>query len=209
VSALYLYAIVDKPPRAPLANARVARVAGAYVVYDQAGAREANADNLKKHDRVVKRLARSCAAVLPFRFGSVVADRASLRDLLEAIAPAIARELENVRDATQFTLRVYGRAARPARTTASGPGTRFMEARLRAHRVPEIDAVTKATKPFVRAARVQRHDRAPLLASVYHLVPRADVRKYRAALASSAKTLEHVRVDSSGPWPPYAFAELQ
>ena len=84
-----------------------------------------------------------------------------------------------------------------------------MEDRLRAHRVPEIDAVTTATKPFVRASRAQRHDRPPLLASVYHLVPRADVRKYRAALAASSKMLDGVRVDATGPWPAYAFAEIQ
>ena len=210
MSALYLYAIVDRPPSAPLGKQLgVARAGGAHVVFERGGAREPTAANLRKHDRVVKRLTRSCSAVLPFRFGSVVPDRRALGDLLGAIAPAVARGLEDVRDATQFTLRVYGRPVPNRRPKAGGPGTRFMEERLRAHRVPEIDAVTTATKPFVRASRAQRHDRPPLLASVYHLVARADVRKYRAALAASTKTLDGVRVDATGPWPAYAFAEIQ
>lgn len=209
MSALYLYAIVDKPPRAPLGKLSVVRAGGAHVVFERDGQRPATPANIQKHDRAVKRVARSCAAVLPFRFGSVVADRAALASLLDPIAPAIARALEEVRDATQFTLRVYGKAAPRGRAKrGEGPGTRFLNDRLRAQRVPEIDPVTAMTKPFVRAARSQRHDRPPLLASVYHLVARADLRRYRAALATAAETLEGVRVEASGPWPPYAFAEV-
>lgn len=209
MSSLYLYAIVDAPPRVPLGSLSVARAGGALVVYERDGQRAATPANLKKHDRVVKRLARACAAVLPFRFGSMVADRAALTSLLQPIAPSIAHALDQVRDAVQFTLRVYGEAAPPARAAEKeGPGTRFLNRRLRAHRVPEIDEVTAATKGFVRAARVQRHDRPPLLASVYHLVPRGDVRRYRAALRAAAKQLAAVRIDATGPWPAYAFAEM-
>jgi hypothetical protein len=157
---------------------------------------------------VVKRLARSGAAVLPFRFSSVVADRAALSDLLEPIAPAIARTLDLVRDAVQFTLRVYGTPAPRVKSKKGGPGTRFLEERLRAHRVPEIEAVTRATKTLVRASRTQRHARPPLIASVYHLVARGDVREYRTLLGAASKTLEGVRVQATGPWPPYAFAEI-
>jgi hypothetical protein len=209
VSALYLYAIVDKPPKAPLGKLSVARAGGAHVVFERDGGRATTAANLKKHDRVVKRLARSCAAVLPFRFGSVVADRAALAALLEPMVPAIAEALEKVRDATQFTLRIYGKAAPPKRPKkGEGPGTRFMNARLRSHRVPEIEAVTAATKAFVLASRAQRHGRPPLLASVYHLVAQGDVRRYRAALTASSRELVGVQVEATGPWPPYAFAEV-
>jgi hypothetical protein len=68
--------------------------------------------------------------------------------------------------------------------------------------------VTEATAAYVRASRAERHDRPPLLASVYHLVPKAKVRAYRAALARATRELSRVDVRTSGPWPPYAFAEL-
>lgn len=214
MSSLYLYAIVDKPPRPPLGRTlRVVRVGGAHVVAEQGSAREVNAANLKKHDRVVKRITRSCAAVLPFRFGSVVDDKRSLAALLAPITPAIQDALDLVRDAVQFTLRVYGTAAKAPAPAAKakrpeGPGTRFLTERLRAHRVPEIDVVSVATKPLVRATHAQRHDRPPLLASVYHLVAREDARRYRAKLDAARKELRDVRVDVTGPWPAYAFSEI-
>ena len=49
-----------------------------------------------------------------------------------------------------------------------------------------------------------RHDTAPLLASVYHLVDRSAVPAYRAAIERFVST--DVRVVATGPWPPYAFA---
>ena len=209
MSSLYLYAIVDSPPRAPLGALEVVRAGGAHVVVEKASPRDATPANMKKHDVVVKRLARACSAVLPFRFNSVVADRKALAALLDPIAPAIDRALDEVHDAVQFTLRVYGKAAPRAKAKrGEGPGTRFMQERLRAHRVPEIEPVTEATRPYVRAARAQRHDREPLLASVYHLVPRDELRRYRAALRTASKALAGVRVEATGPWPPYAFAEV-
>jgi hypothetical protein len=214
VTALYLYAIVSSRPRATLGRGlarqplAVVPAAGAHVIVERAGAPAITAPNLRAHDRVVRRIARACTAVLPFRFGSVVADRAALASLLAPIAPSVERALELVEGCVQFTLRVYGRAApapRPSR--GAGPGTRFMNARLRARQVPEVEPVTAAVAPLVRATRVERHDREPLLASVYHLVPRAEMRRYRAAVRSASRALDGVRVETTGPWPPYAFAE--
>lgn len=215
MSGLYLYAIVGERPRTPLGRGlareplAIVPAAGAHVVVERAGTPAITAKNLKAHDRVVRRIARACSAVLPFRFGSVVADRSALASLLAPIAPSVSRALEHVRDCVQFTLRVYGRAAPPPKSTrGGGPGTRFMNARLRAQRVPEIADVTAKVGPLVRAMRVERHDRGPLLASVYHLVPRADARRYRAAVAAASRELDGVRVEMTGPWPPYAFAEM-
>lgn len=215
MSRLYLYAIVEGRPRLALGTGlargplSVVAAAGAHVVVERAATPAITAKNIRAHDRVVRRIARACAAVLPFRFGSVVADRAALASLLAPIAPSIERALELVRDCVQFTVRVYGRAAPPPKTTrGAGPGTRFMNARLRARQVPEIAPVTAEVAPLVRATRVERHDRDRLLASVYHLVPRADARRYRAAVAAAARALEGVRIESTGPWPPYAFAEM-
>jgi hypothetical protein len=65
--------------------------------------------------------------------------------------------------------------------------------------------VLDALAPLVRGERRERHERPPLLASVYHLVPRDGVDAYRTAVASAAEEAG-VRVTISGPWPPYAFA---
>jgi len=44
-----------------------------------------------------------------------------------------------------------------------------------------------------------------LLASVYHLVPRESLDAYQAAVTTAARNAG-LRVTTSGPWPPYAFA---
>jgi hypothetical protein len=58
---------------------------------------------------------------------------------------------------------------------------------------------------LVADERVQRHATPPLLASVYHLVPRSQRTQYRRRVARAAATLAPLRLTVSGPWPPYAF----
>ncbi len=99
--------------------------------------------------------------------------------------------------------------ARPDGPDGGGPGTRYLAARRRAHAaraVPEIDPLRPALAPLLRAERAERHDRPPLLASVYHLVCRGRAPAYATALEAAARRLAGVRVAASGPWPPYAFA---
>lgn len=210
-----LYAIVGERPRRALGTGASGRklvvleAGGAYVVVERAPARAPSAAAIRAHDRVVRRIAAASASVLPFRFGSAVRDDEALETALAPVTPAIARALELVDGCVQFTIRVFGEPApAPAPAKSAGPGTRWLGARIAARRVPEIAAVTAATKAFVRATKSTRHDRPPLVASVYHLVPREDARRYRAALASSASALRDVEVKTTGPWPAYAFAEL-
>jgi hypothetical protein len=113
-----------------------------------------------------------------------------------------------------MTLRVFGPAPRPTgssiRGGKPGSGGAFLAgraAKARAARtVPEIRALRARLRDMVRGERVERHALPPLLASVYHLVPRGSARRYRAAVRSAWSALAPVRVTVSGPWAPYAFA---
>ena len=214
-----LYAIVAKRPRRALGNGMggrtltLVRAGGAHVVVERADPKDPTPRALRHHDRIVKRIATATTAVLPFRFGSHASDAASLRAMLEPVSAAVAKALELVDGCVQYTLRVYGDVGRSApapseKGAEGGPGTRWLGVRLRKRRVPEIDAVTTATAPYVKAARAERHDRPPLIASVYQLVSKEQVRPYRLALRRAARDLAEVEVRSSGPFPPYAFAEL-
>ena len=212
---MILYAIVPRRPSGSLGlglartGLRAARAGGAWVVVEDGELPAPDARSLRAYDRVVRRIARDATAVLPFRYGTVVADARSLAKLLGPIAPAVTASLAQVRECVQYTLRVYGDALpEPPPDAGAGPGARWLARRVRRQRAPEIAPVLDATASLLRASRVERHERAPLVASVYHLVPRKDARAYRAALARGSKTLTSVRVEASGPWPPYAFAEL-
>jgi hypothetical protein len=225
-ASLYLYALVERRPRAPLGlgihrrRLELTRAGKAWVVFEAGSAAAPSPARILAHDRVIRRIARSTPAILPLRFGSTAADEPAIRRLLASLSDPIARAFDRVRGAVQFTLRVRGRpapapAARtPGRAAGVGPGTRWLAERLARSAVPEIAPLTEATAPWVRAVRTEREGarrsaRDPdLLATVYHLVAQGDVDAWRSAVAGSVPRLRRVTVSATGPWPPYAFAEL-
>lgn len=219
MSRLYVYAVVDATAKGrlgrglvgePLRLVRCGTVVAAVGDVDVAPA--VTPANLRAHDATVRRLARHVDALLPARFGSLVDDEATLREALEPRAAELGEALRLVAGCEQMTLRVYG-GARPTDETAAedappgvGPGSRYLAARLRARRVPEIEPLRRALRGLVRAERAERHATRPLIASVYHLIPRGRTRAYRAALLRTRRDLGEVTVRASGPWAPYAFA---
>jgi hypothetical protein len=170
----------------------------------------ATATALRRHDATVRRIAATVDAVLPMRFGSTVPDESAAARLFGPRAVELAGRLAHVRGHQQMTVRVFGtsapRTAPPTtKSTPAGPGTRYLAARRRAHGVPELDPIRPLLDGLVADERVQRHATPPLLASVYHLVPRRRRAQYRARLARAAHRLSPLRLRVSGPWPPYAF----
>jgi gas vesicle protein GvpL/GvpF len=124
-----------------------------------------------------------------------------------------------VRDREQMTVRVF--AAEGARAEAAGaaagvedgrgigPGARYLAGRAQqagTSGIPGLQALLERMAPLVTAQILERHETAPLMASVYHLVERGSGPRYRDALRAAAETAPELRVVASGPWPPYAFA---
>ena len=214
---LYLYALLDAPPRRSggrgLRGERLAflRAGGLVVAAGRMrAAPAASAAALRRHDAVVRRLARARPAVLPMRFGTTVADARALAPLIAPRAADLRRALRRVAGREQMTLRVFGAApAAPARPPRSGgPGTRYLDARRAARGVaaPAVARLRARLGRWIRAERVEPSDSPPLLASVYHLVDREDRRAYERAVRELACRLADLRVVPSGPWAPYAFA---
>jgi Gas vesicle synthesis protein GvpL/GvpF len=213
VSLLYLYAILGELPRRPPGPLlRLTRLDGLWVAARLVGSAPAPTEAaLRAHDAIVRRLAAAAEAVLPFRFGSVVADASQLARELRPRLGRLREALALVTGREQMTLRVYGAPRRQAgrrRTIAAGrgPGARYLARRARAHAVPEIDPIRPALATLVRAELAERHDVPPLVASVYHLVDRGRGPAYRAALRRAAGAAPGIRLRVTGPWPPYAFA---
>nr|WP_205633632.1 GvpL/GvpF family gas vesicle protein [Labilithrix luteola] len=213
-----MYALIDQRParrellgrgmrRKPLSLVRAGKT---YVVVEQGDSCEATAPALVAHDRVVRRLSRLLPAVLPLRFGTVADGPEAIRALIAPLAEPLERAFERVRGAVQFTLRVSGLPASPPPLDPRlGPGARWLAGRAARYTVPELASVTNATRPFVRALRVERRDDPPGLADVYQLVARDDVRRWRAAFRRSLLALPSgIRVTMTGPWPAWSFAEL-
>lgn len=214
--SLYLYALVGRPVRRPLGRGlggealRLIEVARLLVVAGRIhNAPRVTPTALRRHDATVRRLAGRTDAVLPIRFGTVVGDRLALARALAPRAAGLREALALVAGHEQMTLRVYGEAVTTSdesATESAGAGQRYLARRLRARRAPEVDPVRRALRGLVSAERIERHERPPLLASVYHLVRRGDSKRYLAAVAAASARLAGVRVSPSGPWPAYAFA---
>jgi Gas vesicle synthesis protein GvpL/GvpF len=217
---LYLYAVLGARPLRGRWNGlrneplHFLRVGGLVVAAGHMRAPPTRAaPALRRHDAVVRRLARAVPAMLPMRFGTAVPDAATLARLIEAQAPALRTALGRVKGREQMTLRVFwtrGRARRagPPPKIRGGPGTRYLAARQGAWRraAPVVARIRAGLEGLVRDERVEPSDAAPLLASVYHLVDRGQGRAYQRALRDVACQLADIRVVSSGPWAPYAFA---
>jgi hypothetical protein len=213
---LYLYAIADSPlsPHVRGIFGRPLRsldLQGVHAIVETSGrAPRATVARLRAQDRVLRQLSHLDAALLPSRFGTHFAARSELE---RAVAPRrrdLRRALRRVRGCVQMTVRLFPSPAHARRARKREGGAEYLrrlarEARAReAH--PDLRRVRSAARRFVRAERVEWHDGPTLVASVYHLVPRATEREYLAALARLARS-GRVKLLVSGPWLSFAFAE--
>ena len=219
---VYVYALLAQAPDSPPGNGmagecvRICRSGDLFAaVGDMARAPVVDAEGLRAHDTVVRRLTTMVDAVLPARFGSLLADDEALSRLVAVRTVELTDALRLVAGREQMTLRVYGEPVAGASAivdepSPSTPGTAYLSERLRAERharaVPEIAWLRPVLATFIIAERVERHHTRPLLASVHHLIPRGRASTYLAVLERAAVSTRPVRVIPSGPWPPYAFA---
>jgi Gas vesicle synthesis protein GvpL/GvpF len=210
---LYVYAILEHAPRGvrllglarePVRFVRSGRLVVAVGRMDSAPAAEVA--NLKRHDRVVRRLAAATRAALPARFGSLAPTRDALDDALRPRVRTLARALARVRDREQMTLRFEGVAA--ADGGSAGPGTRHLRRRAGGdpRTRPEIRTLLDRLQGVVAAEAVDRAHEAGI-ARVHHLIERGSAARYRRAVAQARATDPRLRVTCTGPWVPYGFAD--
>lgn len=202
-----LYAIVSRAPAQaqgargePLRTLAVGEVLA--LVGDEPPALSIEA--LRAHEAAVRRISEATDACLPARFGCAAGDDEGMERLLRNRAQELAEALALVRGREQMTLRIHGKVA-PARAMAlGGPGTRYLEERRKARRLPELDPLRTALGALARAERIERHTEPGLLASVYHLIDRGSAAAYGAAVRRAE--LHGLHVSVSGPWPAWSFA---
>jgi len=222
--SVYLYALLSGRPASACGQgicAEPLRLVGSgglvALVGDVSAMPEVTALTLRAQDAVLRRLAAEVDAVLPARFGTLLADDAALADALVQRRAHLVQALGRVAGCEQMTVRVWGDGpVRPAPRDAEpaagpGPGTRYLTDRRRAHeaahRVPELEPLRQRLGDLVRAERVERHDRPPLLATVQHLVARGAGARYLDVVDACRTGLRPCRVSVTGPWLPYAFSE--
>jgi hypothetical protein len=201
VTLVSIYGLSDAPPSTAVAGAlgepiRAQKVGQLVaLVGEVVEAPAMSAEALRAHDAAVRRIAAACEAFLPARFGSVAENLAALEGREESLLEALAL----VRGREQMTVRVYGCAPPPSRSS----GTAYLESLRDVHTVHELDPLREALREIVRAERVEAHRTEGLRASVYHLVDRGAAPAYLRIVESVSLA---VKVAPSGPWPAWSFA---
>jgi hypothetical protein len=211
-TGLYVFALAGRKAR-PFSTAghRIEFVdaAGVYAAVERldAGPAVSEAALRTQHD-IVAQIAGKVDAILPARFGSFV-DAEELERVVALRRDVIAEALDLVRGRVQMTVRVFEAEGQPALMPAgsAATGTAYLEGRRRvaaARARPLVEAIEAAVASIVVAARTEP-GQGRAAATIYHLVDRADLGKYKRALAAAGAPPAAGTLTVSGPWPPFGF----
>src|SRR3989454_1653574 len=204
----YLYAIADllpaawRPPDASVGGPVVVRRLGDLVVLASPLdlMPEANARTLALHHDVVATTL-DAAAVVPFRFGTIV-PTADLDAWLGAHAQLVRATLGQLRGCVEMSVKLLrlhcGHSIeRTCRECADG--------------APGVVQLRELAESLVTQSGIERwRYRSPgsgsnVAASVAFLVPRSEVDDFLARIAPVASRATGVAVVPTGPWPAYSF----
>ena len=227
-SACYVYAILAREP--PLSSglrgfggAAVStvpwRALAAATSPLQSDAPRPTPENVWRHEAIVESL-RQQGPALPVRFGTVLADAAAVADALAARYDVLAADLARLGDKVEFSLSVLWDPPRTLeedqalRREAQGPGARYLQARLAAHR-REAAGREKAralARALDRELSVHALERRCTLLPTPRMAVRAAyllepgrVPAFQDAFAQLRRAHPDLRLLVSGPWPPYSF----
>ena len=163
----------------------------------------AERDELLRFGDVVQLVTRMGAA-LPFRFGTVVEDQASLEALAADREVGWGRRLDVVSGHVELVVH----AGEPVpHLPSSGSGRDYLMARAAVHRHAEevFTAVLRAVEGVSRETRLLRGRDETRLAC---LVPVGAEQRLRTAVQQWADERQGRDVLVTGPWPPFSFTEV-
>jgi hypothetical protein len=178
--------------------------------------------NVIRHEAVVRRVLAETTP-LPFRFGTVVAE-ANLRSFLTARRAALLGRLAVVRNCVEMSIKIIwqspseGKTAQEHEATAElGTGAAFLLSKRHelfgdetlATKASEIaDWLRNRLDGMVRQAQVAVEPKQKLVLAGSYLIERSVESKYRVQVARLKEERPHLHFLTSGPWPPYTFANI-
>jgi hypothetical protein len=185
-------------------------------------------ENVLAHERVVRQVLVR-ATPLPFRFGTLVS-KTQLENYLDLQYDSLKRQLEQVRGCVEMSVKVIWNLE-AVRQEAVGPdeqgrakasaalksGTAFLAAKRREilgdealkKRAAELaDWLSSGLGDTVRETRLTVQPQESLVMAAAHLVERARLKEYRAALQRVRAERGELHFLTSGAWPPYSFSSI-
>jgi hypothetical protein len=227
-SACYVYAILARETPLPAGLRGIDGAAVALVPYRalaaatsplERGAPRPTPENVWRHEAVVEAL-RSQGPALPVRFGTVLADASAVARALAARYDVLVADLARLGDKVEFSLSVLWDPPRTqeedqaSRREAQGPGARYLQARLAAHRREAAgrEKASALARALDRELSVHALERRCTLLPTPRIAVRAAyllepgrVPAFQDAFTQLRRAHPDLRLLLSGPWPPYSF----
>jgi hypothetical protein len=180
-------------------------------------------ENALTHAAVVRSVL-DYSTPLPFRFGTVVTEQ-QLQSYVSTHKTTLESKLESVRGCVEMSVKIIWEnpvAQQPEsqdRTQASeqGAGTTFLaEKRQRIlgdeHRAAEASKIStwlhETLRDLIGDEQVTLRPAERLVLSAAHLIERGKIGQYRERVAEMCQNRPDLHFLSSGPWPPYSFANI-
>ena len=141
------------------------------------------------------------AAVIPFRFPTLLPDKVALEGFLTEHGATYAAELDRLRGTVQMNISLPSPAAQPDRTS----GTSYLQSK-RTDQAATAELIQRIQR--AAPARAWKHDRAPGAADsgdmLHALIDRTDIAEFRQTVRTVLER-DAPQAHVSGPWPPTAF----
>jgi len=184
-------------------------------------------ENVLQHEAIVRKIF-STATVLPFRFGTLVTEP-GLHSYLSSREAALLERLSQVRDCIEMSVKIIWQNSdkfceiEPESQVSIpeldeiGAGTAFLmfkrqeligNERLENEARALDDWLRCGLKDVVKREQVTIEPRQRLVVSSSYLVEQARLPDYRRELAKLQAERTTLHFLSSGPWPPYTFANI-
>jgi hypothetical protein len=228
---LYLYCVTDKDPNlkdelkgVTEQIVEVVNIGRLFVVSSkfEGDAVPVTRENVLQHEAIVRKTF-SATTVLPFRFGTLVTE-SGLEGYLKARETALLERLAQVRDCVEMSVKIIWQNSEIEDSEVVvpnldevGAGTAFLifkrqellgNDRLE-QEARELEAwIERGLKDFVRREQITIEPRQRLVVSASYLVERARLADYRRELGQLQAERPAVHFLTSGPWPPYTFANI-
>ena len=182
-----------------------------------------NASNALVHHAVVQAALQRSAAVMPCRFGTLLADEEQLLTLFRTHYAVLAAELARLRDKLEVGVQAIFSGSTAETEPALGaegltPGTRYLLVKKRHSEARRAvcdqaercaQALNAATTPWWAEVQAQqRHLDQGLLLSLCYLVPRHQVAAFRHTYEQFRSRSPQLKLLYTGPWPPYSFTAI-
>ena len=161
---------------------------------------------------------------LPFRFGTVVTEQ-QLQSYLSTHKTILESKLESVRGRVEMSVKIIWentieqqpQSQNKSQVDKQGAGTMFLAEKRQQilgdeHRAAEASKIStwlhETLSELVGDEQVTLRPTERLVVSAAHLIERGKIGQYREKLAEMRQNRPDLHFLSSGPWPPYSFANI-